>query len=784
MKCKDRKTQSKCENNNMYNKSDEYCHWIKDKEKCIIRDCNISSEELCKNRDDCIFLDGEDNKKNNCIVNPNKIRKLNSNDNHYLKDETNNKFYLNPSILKNDESNCNNNNNYTFYDRINNNCKLNCSKIVSESECNLNKNCDFNYKTYKCDNKKVKPASGKQPEPRSYQLCKPSFVIKEDATKKTFTIKENNKSTPADLLNSCIYGEKPNNKGLMFISETKNDHDKEEINQSGILYDKPLHGHYKALTMKYPILLRTIYGILLIIIISLKFNIIEKIFPYNPGPFVASMFPNPLYDGPGSEGPEQDGGSLNSEQIATIIFYILWVAFLYLGVISKIVFNRSTSAVNMTLYFVLTLLGLWLYTKLNNEISKLFHRIARLFTRNGARQRQVYDDDDDGSTSSAIYEDDNDGDGSGSRDIYDGHTPPPPPPPGPATPPPVATLPPPVAAEPVAPVAPETVAPVAPETVATPAIPTRSTAERITKPDDDVLGLIQIVNDNTNVTYRNEAYVRKSIKMKEVGNIEEGRKHEDTGITLYKAQESAACGPISVINLLQNMYGREILTSSSCDMPLDDSDETLVTSYLLNLLFENKEKPTKDGNFINVTARSRYSKPFDFISREGGGNHWVAWIVKGNDPNKKLIKIDPNSKENTRSMRMVTKKKGHIREFSYKDGINLLKMSTAHGSTGGGGGHFVGGLIILRKTTDSHKWNGKPLNDIHEDLPKKLEEIINYYTPGNIDVGKASYELSLIRPTPQDQVPSTPGGGGKRKRHKSFKKKKNKRKKTQKKVKL
>ncbi|MDB4539969.1 hypothetical protein N9231_06055, partial [Saprospiraceae bacterium] len=243
-----------------------------------------------------------------------------------------------------------------------------------------------------------------------------------------------------------------------------------------------------------------------------------------------------------------------------------------------------------------------------------------------------------------------------------------------------------------------------------------------------------------------------------------------------------------VINLLQNMYDEDISISSSCDMPLDNSDETLVTSYLLNLLFENKEKTTKDSNFINVTVRSesKSSRPFDFHSPIGGGNHWVAWIVRGSGPEKKLIKIDPDSEFNTATWatRMGTKK-GHIREFSYKDGIHLIKKSTAHGGAIGlEYGPRYGGLIILRKTTESHKWNGTPLDGVDDDLSKKLKKIIKYYTPGNINIDEASQELGKIRPKPQDEAPSTPRGGGKRKRHKSFKKKKNKRKKTQKKVKL
>ena len=898
-KCSDRISQSKCENNNIHHKSQEYCNWIKDKNKCIIRDCKISSEELCKNRDDCTFLQN----KNTCIVNPNKIRKINSHNNYYLKDDYRHKFYLNPSILKNDETNCNNNNNYTVYNDTNSTCEFNCSKITSEGECNLNKDCDFNYDSYKCKKKMVKPISGNDPTPKDYQKCTPSFTIDENDIKKTFNI---NKSTPADLLNTCIYGEKPSNKGLMFISETK--HDESDINKSGILYDKGLHGHYKNLTMKYPKLLRMIYGILLIIILALNviynkwFNIIRGAYLLRADDDVPMLTGPNTYERPSPIESIRDnvygGGSLNSGKITIIIFCILWLISLYFGVISKKVFNSS--GVIKSVYFVSTLLVLGLYTKFNNNISDimttLYTRISDLFTRDNAGQVQE-DEQAQPVTYEEVSYDDNDNDdddervpptqvsdelqsimtdsaqaiesdyiqfykmddesliaetsvgggnklltgGSGpiineetyyifkelntsgggvfkkiiikpnldnykvtimgeeiienndpklkllkkvnpvrNREIYRLYK--------------NAVGPETIQSEGVSAI---TVDPAGETAVVAPAVAPAVTgpeiqsdgAPAVTGPEiqsdgapagapavteegepepvavaiseleeGDVLGVIQIIND-------------KIIKMKEKGNVYEGDFYKRTGIKLYKAQEAAACGPISVINLLQNMYGGEISTTTcSRDMPLGDSDETLVTSYLLNLLLENNKK-TKDEHFINVTSRSRSSKPFDFHTDIKGGNHWVSWIVvpETSAGEKKLIKIDPNSIFNTDPINnegILDKsiiKKGNITVFSYQDGLDLLRNSTASSSG------WVGGLIILRKTTESHKWNGKSLMDI-PDLPTNLESIINNYKPGG-DIYKVTEMYSTM-------IPSTEGGG-KRKRHKSFKKNKNKGKKTQ-----
>jgi hypothetical protein len=1067
--CKD-KTKENCENYNFRHPEDEFCKW--DNNQCIIQPCNISSEKLCKKRDDCTYLPDQ---QQSCIINPTKID-YSPNSKFYSKDNNNN-YYLNPEILNNDSVNCDNNGGYTFYNDKDKTCEFKCSKITKETECNDNKHCDYDSKDG-CKPKENKPAPGKEPNPRKYQKCTPTFS---NNSNKPFHLDDKtNLSTNRinTLLDKCIYGKVPDNKGLMFINGQTYSNDKLN-NKSGVVYDKNIHGGHQMLGLRPYVLIKIIYVLCLLIILFLNAVYNKWIEPIkalliiksprrsdspnyedtsrdfaiggSAPPLRAMSFPGlgahgldrgdstsqlrprslsvgataPRWGESGrgestssTRSPSQSLGAdpallalevlaqqppTNPEEnkftklIINSIGIVLWGICLYFGVISKKIFNRSSSTVKMGIYFVLTLLVLGLYLGFAPKIIKKISNYQGR-RRNGQQSRDsaaaaaesTYDDDTRTSPSPVaerepeeifdlietsqherdsglplIYLVQETRLGGGNKllrggalsegkyyvfdtttlsvmkegnfksfDIKSGDTfsinddikimanspdlrslkkqenvgsdadqlkklkniinffdiekddrdkvykkkegeylkflkrssnnelvfkvynkkgkninhdiklkylqlenlkevkigffnrsnkgivdavnkshegrggeyeDPEPPPvagapepvegtttttrlPPPETPPVAGTeeqqLPPAIPTRPLPSPLPET-PPVAgaPETVAV-AGTTTASAERRGEPDDDVLGLIQIVNDNANVQWRPGGGVQQYIKMKEAGNIDEEGTYKDTGITLYKAQKAAACGPISVINLLQNMYDEEISTTCSGDIPLNDSDETLVTSYLLNLLLQNN-KETKDRNFINVTVRSESSKPFDFISNIRGGNHWVAWIVRGIGPEKKLIKIDPNSEFNTENDISISsgtdKRKGHITVFTYKDGKDLLKESTAS-STSGGDSSF-GGLIILRKTTDSHKWNGTPLDGVDDDLSTKLEKIINYYTQENYHPDIARNDLSLIRPAPQDQVSSTQGGG-KRKRHKSFKKKKNKRKKSQKKVKL
>ena len=222
--------------------------------------------------------------------------------------------------------------------------------------------------------------------------------------------------------------------------------------------------------------------------------------------------------------------------------------------------------------------------------------------------------------------------------------------------------------------------------------------------DDEILGVIQMVESST-----------------DKGTTPQGKMDTNTGITMYRTQVAAACGILSVINLLGNIYKQtedinKIDTCKEGGIPTMDSTTTFnIVSYLLKILKIINKDP-----FINVTLLdgSKTDAPFEDIEPVSDGNHWVAWIVKEIKGEKKFIKIDSDSIGNSDKSNQ-SEKLGYIKAYNYEEGIKKIKERTP-----------PTGLIILRKTTDKNKINNNPIDPIND---TQVSEIVDTAMTAYVD---------------------------------------------------